>query len=282
VYRATDGIPRLVNQLCDHVLILAAIGHHAPIGAAGIEEAWADLQQLPSPWTGHEAAAGNTPSSTVVEFGELDDELPAPLADNENAPEVQAAEVEPVVEQMTTSLDRIETGIAALSRDDTPPETPAYEAEQESQFRPMNNQPEIELVFHHAHNPFGERFEAEEVIVDPFASLEALGGSFGARPNLEQINSTIPFCATDTPTTLGRRTSGQGCAATPLSDSTQDANLAAIRDALENVDPLPGDDRDLLEIQDEMDADRRCAITMSQQPPRSREYRQLFAQLRRK
>ncbi len=31
IYRATDGIPRLVNQLSDHVLILAAIGRRAPI-----------------------------------------------------------------------------------------------------------------------------------------------------------------------------------------------------------------------------------------------------------
>src|SRR5436190_14400610 len=49
VYTATDGIPRLINQVCDHGLILAALGGHRRIDAAGIEEAWADLQQLPVP-----------------------------------------------------------------------------------------------------------------------------------------------------------------------------------------------------------------------------------------
>jgi len=48
VFQATDGVPRLVNQLCDHALLLAYAGGFSPIEAAVIEEAWADLQQLPS------------------------------------------------------------------------------------------------------------------------------------------------------------------------------------------------------------------------------------------
>jgi len=43
VHTATDGIPRLINQLCDHALMLAALGGHRQLDAAGIEEAWADL-----------------------------------------------------------------------------------------------------------------------------------------------------------------------------------------------------------------------------------------------
>src|SRR4029079_2446856 len=49
IHTATDGIPRLINQVGDHALMLAALGGHRQIDAAGIEEAWADLQQLPVP-----------------------------------------------------------------------------------------------------------------------------------------------------------------------------------------------------------------------------------------
>src|SRR5258706_93981 len=40
VYSATDGVPRLVNQVCDHALVLSAVGGHTQIGAEAIEEAW--------------------------------------------------------------------------------------------------------------------------------------------------------------------------------------------------------------------------------------------------
>ncbi len=153
----------------------------------------------------------------------------------------------------------------------------------ESQYRPASNcQPEIELVFHHAHNPFNERFEQEEVLVDPFASLAALGGSSGTRANSDHSSSTLPFCATETPAEAGRRAAPLGPVAPPVLEGVKNANLSAMQNTVENLDPLPGDDRDLLEIQDEMDdANRGGAIAMSQQPPRRREYRQLFANLRR-
>ncbi len=49
VYEASDGIPRVVNQICDHTLLLASVGGVNDIQAAGIAEAWTDLQQLPAP-----------------------------------------------------------------------------------------------------------------------------------------------------------------------------------------------------------------------------------------
>ncbi len=78
-----------------------------------------------------------------------------------------------------------------------------------------------------------------------------------------------------------RRAAPLGPVAPPVLEGVKNANLSAMQNTVENLDPLPGDDRDLLEIQDEMDdADRGGAIAMSQQPPRRREYRQLFANLR--
>ncbi len=78
VHKATDGVPRLINQVCDHVLLLACAAGVRRIEPAHVEEAWADLQQLPTPWN---APAAST-SDSVIEFGGLDDsplELP-PIA----------------------------------------------------------------------------------------------------------------------------------------------------------------------------------------------------------
>ena len=50
VHKATDGVPRLINQVCDHVMLLAYAAGIRRIEPAHVEEAWADLQQLPTPW----------------------------------------------------------------------------------------------------------------------------------------------------------------------------------------------------------------------------------------
>jgi len=70
VHRATDGVARLVNQVCDHALLLAAARGCKTIDPALVEEAWADLQQLPAPWN---EDASPTPAANI-EFGTLDEE----------------------------------------------------------------------------------------------------------------------------------------------------------------------------------------------------------------
>lgn len=68
VYIASEGIPRLVNQVMDHALILAIASEQYPISASLIQEAWSDLQQLPMSWNQAEPA-----QSAPVEFGSIDD-----------------------------------------------------------------------------------------------------------------------------------------------------------------------------------------------------------------
>ncbi|MFN7812510.1 MAG: ExeA family protein, partial [Planctomycetia bacterium] len=51
VFAATDGVPRLVNQLCDHAL-LAASGSGRRVKPGDIAAAWRELQRLPAP-AGH-------------------------------------------------------------------------------------------------------------------------------------------------------------------------------------------------------------------------------------
>jgi type II secretory pathway predicted ATPase ExeA len=71
VYNATDGICRLVSQLCDHALLLASEKGLDQLSVSLIQEAWADLQQLPVPAETEPAVLANCPAQNVVEFGEL-------------------------------------------------------------------------------------------------------------------------------------------------------------------------------------------------------------------
>jgi type II secretory pathway predicted ATPase ExeA len=94
LYRATDGIPRLIDQTLDHALLLAAQASQRPVTAEMIERAWSDLQQLPIAWQSEVTSAASTEG---IEFGPLDDgagedefsELPQASADESWPAETQ-------------------------------------------------------------------------------------------------------------------------------------------------------------------------------------------------
>ncbi len=48
--RAADGVPRCINQLCDHALLLAYVAEQQPVPVEMIREALQDLRQLPLHW----------------------------------------------------------------------------------------------------------------------------------------------------------------------------------------------------------------------------------------
>jgi len=92
VFRASDGIPRLINQVCDHALVMGCAGGRQKLDTADIEEAWADLQQLPGPWDESESV---NEEHAVVEFGPLGDEefsSPTQLDLQPEEPTVRTAE----------------------------------------------------------------------------------------------------------------------------------------------------------------------------------------------
>jgi type II secretory pathway predicted ATPase ExeA len=146
IHRLTDGVPRVINQLCDHALILAAVAHQRRLTASGVEEAWHDLQQLP---VAPQANFTQPSQSSVVEFGALD-ELPA--TDRVTRIDAGRSSRDPLAQ-----LDAIERQIADANRED---------------FEPLSLQEaELELSFHSL--PFNESFEEEEVVIDRYASLES-------------------------------------------------------------------------------------------------------------
>ena len=148
VFHATDGVPRLINQICDHALVLACAGGKRTISAAGIEESWADLQQLPTPF--NEPARASCPAADVIEFGRLeDDDLSSAQSNTRGlrlAGDVDDGHVDP-----EKWLDEIDDQIAMLDDDFEPAGTIG---------------PEVELSFPLSHDPFAEQFDDEEVVLD--------------------------------------------------------------------------------------------------------------------
>lgn len=79
---ASEGLPRLINQVADRALVLAAEQGTTVLDGAAINEAWSDLHQLPTPWqspASSRLAASSTPPAEVaapssIEFGVLDDD----------------------------------------------------------------------------------------------------------------------------------------------------------------------------------------------------------------
>ena len=75
IFEATDGVPRLVNQLCDRALLQAVANGRSKIDRSIIQSAWADIQQLPAPWETPAPTTAPPAPLQVVEFGSLDDEI---------------------------------------------------------------------------------------------------------------------------------------------------------------------------------------------------------------
>jgi type II secretory pathway predicted ATPase ExeA len=132
VHVATDGIPRLVNQVCDHALVLAASKKRRVIDGAVIQEAWAELQQLPAPWNEPTSAATANATSSI-EFGALEEATSVEFGSDDECEELEVAEA----------------GEITLSSD-LRPEPPVPSA--------------AEL--------FGNDFTEEEVIIDRFAAID--------------------------------------------------------------------------------------------------------------
>jgi type II secretory pathway predicted ATPase ExeA len=169
VFQATGGVPRLINQVCDHALLLAHAAGEKVVQPARIEEAWADLQQLPTPWNG-EAETGGPPSS-VIEFGSLDD---APTT-NDAPPDVPMPTTAAVFK-----MNSLETGSendAAVEDAGPVGQIQRIErllSEADNDFQPCGKTgPEIELCFEEADHPFQEEFQHEEVVADRYGAATA-------------------------------------------------------------------------------------------------------------
>jgi type II secretory pathway predicted ATPase ExeA len=251
VFQATEGVPRLINQLCDHALLVAFSLGRKRLEAADIEEAWADLQQLPTPWNGD----GQSDKPGVIEFGRLDDmpveesaesiKMPTPpLKINAEMDDFDLDLAEPV-EQIET----IKQMIAGTEQDFEPTE------------------PEIELSFEEFEHPFLEKFEHEEVVNDryaapapAFSTLQSVAQVY--QPELLAESTVIPAKAVEEMTE-------------PLS-WRQETAVATLEP--ENSPVLIIREEDSTEVEEPV---AKKKLLQPVKPARRNDYSRLFATLRR-
>ena len=101
IYQNTDGCPRLINQLCDQSLLLAASHERQPVDRPLIREAWAEMQNMPLA-PADDGAADVSDSGFVVEFGQLGDHAASTEIEDANA---DGAEEDPFVSQCSGEAD---------------------------------------------------------------------------------------------------------------------------------------------------------------------------------
>ena len=247
VFQATGGVPRLVNQVCDHALLLAYVAGRETIEPANVEEAWSDLQQLPTPWSSESLEEGS--DGGVIEFGSLD-ESPDATPDAASSPPAlritsaeedrEANDAEPAEQ-----VDRIERLLAEADDD----------------FEPAGSiGPEIELCFGDSAHPFQEEYEQEEIVANRYAMTKATPAPC----------STVENESKDSEWECDESDSSEPCV--PSVSSEEPEWEFACTTASASDDDLPGVDQ----------RQPSCtASTPSDGPSPRREYRQLFTRLRR-
>lgn len=275
IHQATDGVPRLINQLCDHALLLAFARGQRQISRATIEEAWADLQQLPAPWTGGEVTEEE---NNVIEFGGLDDELSESGEASEStaqpAPALRVAQTpDETASNPAAQVAEIQQALASLDED----------------FQPAGAiRPEMELVFDDLNNPFSEEFEEEEIVVDRYTTVcrssqqeHPMVFTRDEREQLQPLRPAASVSPSEAAPAAAAKTERQ---AYPAEHAYETPAAQADAVALETVplraeEPAPADNDGLIVVEDDYDED--VPRPHKPVPVRRQEYRQLFAHLRR-
>jgi type II secretory pathway predicted ATPase ExeA len=268
VYQATDGVPRLINQVCDHALLLAYAAGQRQLEAAQVEEAWADLQQLPAPTSEETPDDGGG----VIEFGGLEDSFPGdgqPAGKRVSLPPLrilsQTESPDAAAGEPAQQLECIQQMLGDVDED----------------FQPAGSiGPELELVFD---DPFDEPFEKEELVADrygPEGEPSASPTSEAEEPPPDQTPETADLDPHQPESPESHQREAPAAVAGP------DESVVGQSDAEHQTLPLyrqepveESDDDDMVIVED--DYDDAPAATCSIVAVRRQEYGRLFTKLRR-
>ena len=163
LFSTTDGVPRLVNQLCDRAMLHADEQGLPRIDGPAIQKAWADLQQLPAPAdASNDIAEQAAQRNHAIEFGSL------------GADESRDSATPIVVEaprQEWRPSGRVEFDIPAVNRR----ETSYAVSSPESFVSAAHRRPQtFDDCVPEAVDPFDDEFEEEEIVFDRFAPLSGM------------------------------------------------------------------------------------------------------------
>lgn len=203
VFSITDGVPRLINQICDHALVTA--GENKRLRPHDIDVAWREIQRLPAP---ENAAFGEEPTlaapkqilpasePATISFGALDDDewVHGCWDDEPLAPLNREAAIRTDGPHTSdTGSDASITGKASGTRHDDA-----------SHVDPIHG-PDVEFFFDDASlDPFDELFEAESAVArqlaegpDDFGSCQPVvsreGGGLGRElAAIEETDEDLP------------------------------------------------------------------------------------------
>lgn len=180
VFTITDGVPRLINQVCDHALVRAQEQGRSRIATRDIEEAWRQIQQLPSPSPasfapitqasdepgGPEGERGapcgtfDGDGGTAIEFGSLDDELLLRHDIPAAAPGGDGRAAAPATFAAAAFVEGRQV-------DGTPGPASNVVAFEAGEGDPWSG-PEVEFVFDPTDDPFVEYFDSAEPVAERF------------------------------------------------------------------------------------------------------------------
>jgi hypothetical protein len=275
VFSVTDGVPRLVNQLCDHSLVMVAEDCRAWVTPADIAAAWAEIQRLPPPaalargMAGAHAAASDF--HAAHEGIEMADDLAGELATGFG--DAMAAEFggDAGVVEFGSFGDE-----AAIEQEAGSAEAAVFEKDARAAASDPWQGPEVELVFDAAADPFEEYFEQEERVVERYvmrgpedfsthrhvASRE--GTAMARQLDACELVSQASACHNTAPTPTRHASSTMSptpAAATVVASEPDDSDMVVIEE-------------DILEHPSEVH--RKSIFTV-----RPGDYRSLFARLRR-
>lgn len=178
VFAATDGVPRLVNQLGDQLMWMVSETGCAPLDGPIVQQAWSELQQLPAPWNtqaketvGGEVEFGDLAADEIVvdevvfeddgytvDYEDELDDLPASIPMS-----LPTDELPVDTHTGTETLDITEELIDRLQEMDEPKPEVVSEP-------PIGPQ----AVASTTSNPFAEEFESEEIVLDRYSTFESL------------------------------------------------------------------------------------------------------------
>lgn len=170
IFANADGVPRVINQICDRALVLADARHFERIDAAIVQAAWADLQQLPTSW---EPPTPSNPHQTkaepglasVVEFGSLTSQ---PISSQP----IAIVTATPIAQARKITIEPPPVAASAKPLHQKPVDLPSTARPTELIQRPrVYSAPSVETV-----DPFGEQFEEEELVLESFATLASIFG----------------------------------------------------------------------------------------------------------
>ncbi len=264
VFTVTDGVPRLINQLCDQALVIVAESSRQ-VTPSDIAAAWREIQRLPAPM-------GLEPRTHI------DDHAPASASDrdDEHASDGFGDDVMETIEFGSGDED-----FATLETPAPAERTPNREQSSPPHGDPWNG-PDVELVFDQASDPFDSFFRedgttSQRLVVDGpdnFSSCRPVTSREGQAMGrllvtLSQLDGGTPPAASNPG--IEKPESSRDHRIEEQTSPPLTAAVVAVDTDL--------DDADMVVIEDDLhDADSKPCSIFSVRPG---DYRSLFTRLRR-